>query len=105
MDIRDFQMKIKQFSRFEDVKLQKEFENIYKALNSLESKRGTATLVAGTVTVTTPFVNSDSLIFVSGQNGSSNIGHLWVSARVDRTSFTISSTNASDTRLVAWLII
>lgn len=66
---------------------------------------GVATLVAGTVVVATNRVQSNSRIFLSGQNASGTAGELTVSARTAGTSFTITSTSGSDTRDVAWLIV
>lgn len=66
---------------------------------------GAATLVAGTVTVSNTRVKADSRIILTGQNSSGTHGELTVSARVVGTSFTITSSNAADTRDVAWLIL
>lgn len=67
--------------------------------------QGAATLVAGTVTVNTTAVTANSRIFMNGQNSSGTHGELTISARVAGTSFTITSTSATDTRLVAWFIL
>jgi hypothetical protein len=66
---------------------------------------GVATLVAGTVTVANTRVRSNSRILLTGQNSSGTHGELTVSARVADTSFTITSSNAADTREIAWLIL
>lgn len=66
---------------------------------------GTATLVAGTVTVNTTAVTANSRIFLTAQTSGAGPGALRVSARVAATSFTITSTNAADTSLVAWWIV
>jgi hypothetical protein len=66
---------------------------------------GVATLVAGTVTVANTKVQTNSRIFLSGQDSSGTHGELTVSARTAGTSFTITSTNAADTRQVSWLMI
>lgn len=66
---------------------------------------GVATLVAGTVTVSTTKVSATSRIMLSGQNASGTAGYLTVSARVAATSFTILSSSATDTRDIAWLIV
>lgn len=66
---------------------------------------GVATLVAGTVTVNTTLVTANSRIMHAGQNSSGTHGELTISARVAGTSFTISSTSATDTRAVAWFIL
>lgn len=69
------------------------------------AKMGTATLVAGAATVATTKVTANSRIFLSGQNSSGTHGNLTVSARTAATSFNIASSSATDTRLVAWMIV
>lgn len=66
---------------------------------------GVATLAAGTVTVANTRVQANSRILLTGQNSSGTHGELTVSARVAGTSFTITSSNAADTREIAWLIL
>jgi hypothetical protein len=66
---------------------------------------GTATLVAGTVTVNNTLVTANSRIFLTAQNTGGTPGALRISARVAATSFTITSSSATDTSLAAWLII
>ena len=68
------------------------------------ARMGAATLVAGTVVVNTTAVTASSRIMLSGQNSSGTHGELTVSARTAGTGFTISSSSATDTRLVAWII-
>lgn len=65
---------------------------------------GSATLVAGTVTVNTTKVTANSRIFLTAQTSGAAAGALRVSARVAGTSFTITSTSGTDTSLVAWEI-
>lgn len=65
---------------------------------------GTATLSGGTVTVSTTAVGANSIIFVTGQ-GCTNCGTYHISAKTAGTSFTITSSNASDASTVAWWII
>ena len=69
------------------------------------AKMGTATLVAGTVTVNTTVVTATSRILLTTQTPGGTVGSPYVSARVAGTSFTITSTNAADTSTVAWLIV
>lgn len=64
----------------------------------------TATLSGGTVTVSNTTVTASSIIYVTGQNCSS-CGAYYISAKTAGTSFTITSTNASDASTVAFLII
>lgn len=67
---------------------------------------GTATLVGGTVTVSTAAVKTGDLIFVTDAgNGAANIGSLSVGSIVNATSFVISSTSPLDTSPVNWVII
>lgn len=66
---------------------------------------GKATLVAGTVTVTTTKVTANSRIFLTNQNGSGTVGTPYVSSRTAATSFVITSTSGTDTSDIAWIII
>lgn len=67
---------------------------------------GTATLVAGTVVVSTTKVTANSRIFLTTNGGTiTNIGALYISARTAGTSFTITSANVLDASNVAWVII
>ncbi len=69
------------------------------------AKMGTSTLVAGTVTVATTAVTANSRVFLTVQTAGGTQGHLRVSARTAGTSFTITSTSASETSTVAWLLV
>lgn len=68
---------------------------------------GVATLVGGTVVVSTTEVTANSRIFLTAQSlGTVTVGQgLAVSARTAGTSFTILSQSALDTSVVAWMII
>jgi hypothetical protein len=69
------------------------------------AKQGVATLVAGTVTVADTSVTANSRIFLESQNpNGGTVGFLTVSARTAGTSFTILSSNAADTSIVAYEI-
>lgn len=70
------------------------------------AKMGIATLVAGTVTVSTTAVTANSRIFLTQQNisGVSVATAVAVSARSAGVSFTISSASGSDTSTIAWTI-
>lgn len=67
---------------------------------------GVATLVGGTVVVSTTKVTANSRIFLTAQSlGTITVGQgLAVSARTAGTSFTILSQSALDTSVVAWEI-
>lgn len=69
------------------------------------AKMGTATLVAGTVTVNTTAVTANSRIFLTAQTSGAAPGALRISARSAGTSFAITSTSGTDTSAVAWFII
>lgn len=66
---------------------------------------GTATLVAGTVVVNTTKVTGNSRIFLTAQTTGAAPGALRVSARTAGTSFTVTSSSATDTSTFAWLIV
>ena len=68
------------------------------------AKQGIATLVAGTVTVANTSVTANSRILLTTQAPGGTAGFLVVSARVAGTSFTILSSNAADTSVVAYEI-
>ena len=65
---------------------------------------GTATLVAGAVTVSTTAVTANSRIFLSTQTEGGTPGFLGVSARVAGTSFTVTGV-ATDTSVIAWMLV
>jgi hypothetical protein len=66
---------------------------------------GTATLVAGTVTVNNTRVTANSRIFLSVTTVGGTQGILSVGTVTAGTSFVINSSNAADTSTVAWMII
>lgn len=68
------------------------------------AKQGVATLVGGTVTVANTSVTTSSRIFLTAQTVGGTPGALYVGARASGTSFTITSTSASDTSVVAYQI-
>ncbi|WP_282790910.1 glycosyl hydrolase family 28-related protein [Streptomyces sp. CC224B] len=70
------------------------------------AKMGTTTLNGTTdVTVSTTAVASNSRIFLTIQALGGTAGAPYVRTRTAGTSFTIRSTNASDTSTVAWMIV
>ncbi len=69
------------------------------------AKMGTATLVGGTVTVSTTAVTATSRIFLTIQTNGGTVGTPYISARVAATSFTITSTSGTDTSTLAWILI
>ncbi|MBI0293309.1 hypothetical protein JBE04_02040 [Streptomyces sp. PRKS01-29] len=69
------------------------------------AKMGTATLSAGSATVSNTSVTSSSRIFLTCQTPGGTAGFLRVSARTAGTSFTITSSSGSDTSVVAWMIV
>lgn len=66
-----------------------------------KSLGGTATLVAGTVTVTPTGIDANSRIFFSPQTNNANTGILAISA-IGTNTFTITSSDNADTNKVAW---
>lgn len=75
---------------------------VYEGVNA---KMGTATLVAGTATVSNTSVTANSRIFLTSQADGGMPGAVRVSSRVAGTSFTITSSSGSDTSTVAWMIV
>ena len=69
------------------------------------NRQGVSTLVAGTVTVSTPEAYTGATIVLSRQTSSGTLGTLSISAIVDKTSFTILSSSNTDTSIVYWEII
>jgi hypothetical protein len=78
----------------------------YRTKEGSGAKQGVSTLVAGTVTVTNANVTATSRIFLTAQSlGTVTIpSALAVTARTAGTSFTITSSAATDTSVVAWEI-
>jgi len=69
------------------------------------ARMGVATLAAGTVVVANTSVTANTRIFLTCQTPGGTPGFLRVSARTPATSFTILSSNAADTSVVAWLMV
>lgn len=69
--------------------------------------RGSGTLVAGTIVISTAQVQTVADVFLQDTGGGilANIGALYVSAVSAGVSFTVSSTNALDTSTFNWIII
>lgn len=76
-----------------------------QVVEGTNAKMGTATLVAGTVTVSTTAVTASSRIFLDNQSLGGTAGFLRVSARTAGTSFTITSSSGTDTSTVAWMLV
>lgn len=79
--------------------------NGFRIAEGTNGTSGVATLVAGTVTVNTTKALTNSRIHITSNVSGGTPGWLRVSARVNATSFTITSSSATDTSQVAWLII
>lgn len=77
----------------------------FKIKEGANAKMGTATLVAGAVTVSNTSVTANSRIFLTSNADGGIPGFLRVSARTASTSFTITSSSGIDTSTVAWLIL
>ena len=66
---------------------------------------GRATLVGGTVTVSTNRVTAMSEILITSQIPGGTPGFLGISARTPGVSFAITSSSGTDTSQVGWLIV
>lgn len=69
------------------------------------AKVGTAVLVAGTKTVANTSVTANSLVFLTSNLDGGTPGFVRVSAKTAATSFVITSSSATDTSTVAWMIV
>ena len=81
--------------------------NNLKVKEGTNQRMGTATLVAGTVTVSNTSVTANTRIFLTVQSLGTVAAPkaIAVTARVAGTSFTITSADNTDTSVVAWLLI
>lgn len=78
----------------------------WKTFGSGELMRtSTATLVAGTVTVSDTAITANSIIRLSNRTIGGTPGAFYVSSRVAGTSFTITSTSGTDTSVVYYEIV
>jgi hypothetical protein len=68
-------------------------------------RHGVATLVAGTVTVSQSSVTANTRIMLTSQGGGTTPGVLRVNTRSAGATFTITSSIATDTDVVAWMMI
>lgn len=88
-----------------DVKLAVAGNGLYVKEGS-NATMGTATLVGGTLVVSTNKVTATSRIFLQSEGGTiTNLGTLYVSARTAGTSFTVTSSNVLDTQTFVWIIV
>lgn len=78
---------------------------LYVDDDATNASAGVANLTAGTVTVNNAKITAKTNIMLTTQVPGGTVGAVYISARVNGTSFTISSTNALDTSTVAWLLI
>ncbi len=89
---------------YNDVKLKIAGYGIY-IKEGTNATSGSITLSGGTAVVTTTKVTANSRIQLTSQGGGTNHGAQYISARTVGSSFTITSTNASDTDKIAWFLI
>ena len=82
-------------------------DNTVQTTASRLTNSGTATLVGGTVTVSTSDVTSTSRIFLTIQSlGTVTVPKsIAVTSRVNNTSFTITSEDNTDTSVIAWMLV
>ncbi len=66
---------------------------------------GTAVLIGGTVTISNTLVTANSRIFLCCQLVGGTAGALRVTSRTAATSFVVTSSSATDTSTVAFLIV
>ena len=66
---------------------------------------GTATLVAGTATVSTAEITNTAKVFFANQSPGGVQGHISKGAVTAGTSFVINSTSNTDTSTIAWWIV
>lgn len=78
-----------------------------KIKEGTNAKMGVATLVAGTVTVSTTAVGANTRIFLTVQSLGTvaTPKDVAVTARTAATSFTITSSDGTDTSVVAWMLV
>lgn len=69
-----------------------------------DASMGSVKLASGSAVVTSSLIRNNSRVFLTPQDGASS-GSLRVSARETGKSFTITSSDGSDARTVAWLIV
>lgn len=67
--------------------------------------KGSATLSGGTATVSTAAVTANSLIFLTAQSGTLNLGFLYITTRTAGVSFVVNSSNVLDARTFAWFLV
>jgi len=79
--------------------------NKIKQATGTNAACGTVTLTAGTATVSTTAVTTNSLIYLTVQESGTYNGRIRVSARVASTSFTINTNDAGDNCVVSYQII
>jgi len=79
--------------------------NKIKIATGTNASVGTGTLSGGTVTISTTAVTANSLIFIQYTGTLSNSGQLTIASKIAGTSFTVTSTNASDANTFNWWII
>lgn len=69
------------------------------------AKIGQVTLVAGAATVANTSVTANSRILITAQSDGGTVGFHRITAKTVGTSFVITSSNALDTSVIAWMIV
>jgi hypothetical protein len=82
-----------------------EFDVIDCGFEVIDDNTYIATLVAGTVTVSSPLVTQSSKVFVARRNQAGTVGQITETARVPGTSITFTSSSATDTSSIIWKIL
>ncbi len=76
-----------------------------RIISGVNESMGRATLVGGTVTVSNTKVTSTCNIYLTSQVDGGTPGFIRVSARSVGSSFTVTSSSATDTSIIGWLIL
>lgn len=88
-----------------DYSLVAQTQDLLKAASTVPVATGTATLVAGTVTVSDTAITAASEIRLRCATLGGTPGALYVSAKSAGVSFSITSTSGTDTTVVAYDIV
>lgn len=92
------------FNFAKDIKLNTVGKGLY-IKEGTDATMGRATLIGGTIVVLTSKVTANSEIFITSNVDGGTNGFVRVSARTAGTSFTITSSSATDTSTVSWIIV
>lgn len=87
-------------------KIEKTVNDLGMGISDVKSARvGSAVLVGGTIAVLDVKIKNSSKIFLCCNVTGGTVGFLYISARSEGVSFTITSSSGTDTSTVSYLII